>query len=350
MQSTYGAYRDVHRGYINGLAAIAKLVEYRLVNDIANTTNRLRTQSNLMGNPSSAQDVMQEMSDKQAWLARWREMAWHGVGAVGGNVNLLKEKPIGECIQAYLEQGNGSWERITILQEALLAPVYANLENAKNGMRETDPKGQAGFVALHAGLTFEQGPLIYGQLDRLVKEIAEVFPEGSYARLSFAEGVVAVVPPAATPVSRYTGNLVGLTGAATTHPGVSLLGGGPLSAGGFGMTGNTTRLAPFDGMKPMTWGEVLGRRIARLPREAVTLLAVKVMNYVYWLDTNCKKDVEVTNVRKTIATAFLEAKYQLERDLLTQTANQDAPLMRDNSRILHHAFVRITHTDWSGWG
>jgi hypothetical protein len=346
--------------YVNGLAATAKLIEARIENDIAATETQLLAEETkpTQGKPGSLIErassmlieskrsrLFEQFVSKRVWLREWRAAVWQGIAEAGGDVDDLQGKPLDACIAACCQGPDGAFARFSLLQEAVLAPVYGEFDGLPKGLKEMDVEAQNRFVAGKAGLAPELGTTIYRDTDAFVKGAQDYWKKVVGFALFSGVTMAAVALVAAPAIAGAIGAAAGLSGAAAVSHGLALLGGGSLASGGFGMAGGMAVLTASGGVtSAAAAGGSAASFLRRLPTESVTISAAKVLNYVKYLDTvrTPSDSAAARKIREEEIAAFLATKHNLERDVLAgQVPADEAAKAADAIRVLHFAYGRL---------
>lgn len=358
MMSTFqDQQNEAQRIYLNGMAALAKLIEIRIENDIRQSEEQLSSEEAKQpvgrGVISTASTTLiekkrrklrEQVEGKQRWFRLWHAKVWEGVAAGQGNVVYLQQKPLANCMASYTKGQHGEYERFSLLQEAILAPVYGEFENMPRGLTELNPREQAQLVARNAGFAPELGAVVYDDTEAFIKTVQNFWPKVTQAGLVSGLAMATVAVIAAPAIAGVIGGLFGLHGAAAMSFGLALLGGGPLAAGGLGMAGGVAVLGTSGGLLGIaSGGGSTASFLARLPKESIALSMAKIVNYVKYLNSVPPNEMaRATAIRSSVLAAFLEMKHEFEREVVMDgVPAEDASETSEKIRIFHVAYTRM---------
>ncbi|MBU3129019.1 hypothetical protein [Clostridium tagluense] len=135
-----------------GYALIIKLVEMRILADIETTEKRLNEAGQklikLKNNDTifvnikismiqkDISKLQLETNNKKIWLSKWIHMSWKSIEEY--NTYQVKEKSIQQILSKFNENEENILKKYLILQEAVLTPIYAELEGFPKGISEID--------------------------------------------------------------------------------------------------------------------------------------------------------------------------------------------------------------------
>lgn len=335
---------NAQRCYLNGVAALAKLIEARIEHDLQEENSKLLT---LKAGASTATPlnliprtqipgVESAIEKKRVWLEKWRVNVWEAVEQAGGNASHLKQKPLEACISSYAN--NNEIARFLLLQEAVLAPMYDEFEGSPKNITElVAPRKQALYLSPLVNLPEKVGCDIYNNADAFIKRTynsSNMLPSPIVTGLAFANLFLLGV----SPIGGLVGRLSGLSGASAVSHGLAVLGGGSIASGGLGVAGGIKVI----GLGGFTLGCLFRAGISeltRLPEHTLTMSMCRVSNVVKYLsESHEPRAMEYMN---SVIDSFLSTKQKLERELLTTQMPHDKIV--ENKKALHILTITYDH-------
>ncbi|MFV8829180.1 hypothetical protein [Alkalihalobacterium sp. APHAB7] len=322
-----------------GLAFIIKLVEKRVEIDLAIVREKItQEQQKLPQKPQPktiigvanilkgsynnikhtydswrADSLRKELTDKKQWLTLWSEQAW----ATLKHDQSLKQATIEELKNIFLEKKENEYKLYLLLQEAVLTPVYAELEGFPKGLSERDMNKGLEVISTECGFSNHVGKSIIKNTGNFLKEVNNYW--GRVIKWSIAGTGAAILTAglAAPAIAAAIGGTMGLAGAAATSAGLAAIGGGAIAAGGLGMAGGLQILIGGGALLGAVGGGSIANFIGKLPKDAIAVSMVKIINYVTYLRSDYgKNDFYANQLSHRVIQAFLLFKHQAETEFL----------------------------------
>jgi hypothetical protein len=341
----------------NGMAAVTKLVEARLENDIALTEAILRVEeskeistssgpmamlSNLLRD-KARESLRKEIAQKRLWRDAWHRAVWEGLEKAEADVGHLQGKSLPECLASYPTGTPLEFRRFLICQEAVLAPVYGEFEGLPKGLKERESKRQYQLVAEQAGFDPAVGRDIHENTEAFLAGLKGHREKLVWFTVIGSLTVASVLLVSAVPIAGVIGGLAGFHGAAAISFGLAFLGGGSLAAGGMGMAGGVLMLGVGGGALGAGTGACIAKYVAHVPTEASALEMAMLVNYVRHLRSVTGTGLQnARSATEEAVSQFLKTKHLLETEVLqgnldSETAKKAGGVIR----ILNVTFDRL---------
>ncbi|WP_216828596.1 hypothetical protein [Alkalihalobacterium elongatum] len=321
---------------IYGLAIIIKLVEKRIETDLSIVREKItleqqkkiipktngRVANVLKGSYDNlkhtydnwrAEALRKELTDKKQWLTLWSEQAWVALSHNPGLRNLTIE----ELKTRFLLKKENEYKMYLLLQEAILTPVYAELEGFPKGLSERDMNKGIAVITTQCGFPGEVGKNIIKNTGNFLKEVNNYW--GRVIKWSIAGTGAAILTAglAAPAIAAAIGGTMGLAGAAATSAGLAAIGGGAIAAGGLGMAGGMQILIGGGALLGAVGGGSIANFIGKLPKDAIAVSMVKIINYITYLRTYySKNDFYANHISQSVIKSFLMFKHEAETEFL----------------------------------
>ncbi|UCZ53525.1 hypothetical protein LGQ02_01615 [Bacillus shivajii] len=329
-----GAIDEFHID-VYGLALIIKLVELRVHEDIRIVRQKMESEESVSQKPKEpgfigglknsyhsmkgsydnwkGDQLTKEINEKQRWLNKWSNDTWQSLGS---HQTAIRSQSLQEIKSQFLAKRENQYKLYLVLQEAVLTPVYGEMEGFPKGQKERDIYGGIGVISRECGFSQETGKQMLKEANHFLKEVNNYW--GKVIKWSLAgTGAALLTAGLAAPViAGAIGGAMGLSGAAATSAGLAAIGGGAIAAGGLGMAGGMQILIGGGALLGAAGGAGVANFVGKLPQDAISVSMVKIINYNHYLQTHHRNNMEAKQINERVLHAFLTFKHQAEREVL----------------------------------
>lgn len=356
-----------------GVGLIIKLVQIRVEKDIIKVERKLQAELNGVENINpegffnkvkntygnhKVNQLQKEINQKRAWIYNWSEKAWSTIPS-GFNI---RDKSIDELLEVYSSTPKLNLKRFLILQEAVLAPIYAQEKKTYGSLKEIDIEENLEHISRICYFPGSMGNAILKDTTSFLKKSSGYWKRVIKWTL-IATGMALMTAGLAAPtIAAAVGGMMGLSGAAATTAGFAVFGGGSLAAGGMGMAGGMQVLVGGGALVGALSGAGVANLIGKLPQEAVAVSLAKVINYVEFLKseknhyiqsgreistevaydgTDTISDSNPKEMSMTILSHFLESKHRSERGLMLNPTLENKSEALKNIQIMDLAYHEL---------
>ncbi len=346
---------------IYGLALIIKLVELRVNKDIEFIKKKIETEkneqykrneNNFWGSVKSSYEsvkgtydnwkddrLSKEIANKERWIKKWSEQTWNSLG----ENQHIRSQSLQEIKRRFLSNEENQYKLYLVLQEAVLTPVYGELDGFPKGLKEIHIYDGVGIIAVECGFSSKTGKQILKSANNFLKEVNNYW--GKVIKWSIAgTGATLLTAGLAAPlVAGAIGGAMGLSGAAATTAGLAAIGGGAIAAGGLGMAGGMQILIGGGALLGAAGGAgaSMANFIGKLPKDAISVSMVKIINYIEYLRTD-HNNFQVEQILNRVLQAFLDFKHQAEKEaLINFTTLEDKESTYKVIEIMNFTYKKI---------
>lgn len=335
----------------DGYTLIQKLVQFRMDEDLAYEYHGLRVieekQQNIAQKNGilhslnkahknhAASKMLERIRKKEEWKAYWEAKNLIPLPEI------LRDAAIEQLINDFNATVEGRIQLFLIMQEVIHTPIYYDMDHFKDAGEETNFEAHIDKISHLCGFG-PWGKKIYKDTEKFFKDIKDEGGKMLKWGITDLVGVGSIAAVLALPaIAPAVGGLLGLSGAAATTAGLTMLGGGSIAAG-VGMVGGMTVLVGGSSLLGVVALDAVGKILSQIPQEAVALNIVKVVNLIHYLKSDDNRDqVATIDILIKAQELFLEFKHQIEREMLLTGIYNTKKEMMQMTHILNRAFRQL---------
>lgn len=334
-----------------GYAIIIRLIDTRYRLDISLTRNQCMElppstdistgffadikRSYIEGKREKLERILKE---KETYYENWSQKSWVYLESIlpTNQIEKLKTDDIQLLVSQFQQRDKTTI--YLILQEVVLTPLYIG-KSEQEHLKEINRDYGFEVCSRLCGLPGNMGKIIIKRTDKLFKEATNFwgkllkYTTAGIALLTLSAGLA--TPAIATAI----GGAMGLSGAAAYSAGLAFLGGGAIAAGGLGMAGGLSILIGGGALLGAASGAGAALFLTKLPKEALLLSLIKLVDYAYYL--NSVKDANAYYTLNQLKTQYLSAKHNVERELLLENNNFNSTEVEDVVVALNFAYLKL---------
>lgn len=344
-----------------GLAFIIKLVEKRVEVDLQIVKEKIESEKKIASQQSGSgisgalkgsyeklkssyehwrdDKLTNELADKERWLSLWSKQAWDTL-LLWPN---LKNQSIDQIRSTFLSNRENELKLYLLLQEAVLTPIYCPIANFDKQLSERDMNKGLEVIARECGFPVEVAKSILKNTESFLKDINNYWGKVLTWSIAGTGAAILTAGLAAPLIAGAIGGAMGLAGAAATTAGLAAIGGGAIAAGGLGMAGGMQILIGGGALLGAVGGGSVANFISKLPKDAISVSMVKIVNYVTYLRTYFgEHNADAKRLCEKVLTAFLQFKHQAEKDyLLGFSKIEDPENAKKAMDIMHVTYKKL---------
>lgn len=324
---------------------VIKLLERRINLDILHERNeisRLEIQSNTSNKDnfitnmysrnreSKARSRESILEQKITWLHSWKEKIY---------VNELldfKEIDIIYIKNIYDKNCKNPNKTFLILQEALLNPIYFNLDSTnKNDLKEINFDLTIKTICGILDMTNRTGQYIISDTDKYIKDYSDYWSKMALYGVIGSCLMVLTAGVFTPAIAVGIGGTLGYSGAAAYTAGLALLGGGSIALGGAGLAGGTLFIMSTGAILGGFTGIKVSTLVSNMSKEYLFISMIKLINYINFL-----KEENQHHNKKTISKIkndFIDFKSNYEKDIINENVEMDS----EKVNILNYIFLKL---------
>lgn len=334
-----------------GYAIIIRLIETRYRLDISATRNQCtELPPSTVGSSGFFADIKRSyienkkgkldnnLKEKEIFFLKWLQKSWIDLenNLPRNQVESFKTDDIQLLVRKFQQRDEA--KIYLILQEVVLTPLYRG-EYEREKLKEINREHGFEVCSRLCGLPDNMGNTIIKRTDKLFKEATNFW--GKLMKYTTAGiAILTVTAGLATPaIATAIGGAMGLSGAAAYSAGLAFLGGGAITAGGLGMAGGLSVLIGGGALLGAASGAGASLFLTKLPKEALLLSLIKLVDYAYYL--NSVSDRHSYATLNQIKTHYLTAKHNVEREFLLENNNFSSEKVEDVVCALNFAYLKL---------
>lgn len=335
-----------------GYTLIQKLVQFRMVEDLAYEYHELRVIEEKQRNISqksgilhslnkahknhAASKALERIRKKEEWKTYWEAKNLLPLP------EFLRDAEIEPFIHELSASIEGRVQLFLIMQEVIHTPIYYDMDHFKHAGEESDFEAHIDKIS-HMCEFGPWGVEVHKNTEKFFKDIKDeggkMFKWGSTGLTDVGSiAAVLALPVIAPAVSR----MLGVSGTTATTAGLTMLGGGSIAAGGPEVAGGMTVLVGGSSLLGALNDDAIGSMLSQIPQEAVALSIVKIINLIHYLKSDDNRDQTATmDILLKAQDMFLEFKHKTEREMLLNGMYNSKKEMMQMTHILNRAFRQL---------
>ncbi|MCB2312081.1 DUF726 domain-containing protein [Clostridium tagluense] len=339
-----------------GYALIIKLVEMRVLADIETTEKRLNEAGQklikLKNNDTifvnikismiqkDISKLQLETNNKKIWLSKWIHMSWKSIEEY--NTYQVKEKSVQQILSKFNENEENILKKYLILQEAVLTPIYAELEGFPKGISEIDQYHNCEVISETIEFPRNLGKSILKNTESFLKGLNNHWDKMFKWAVAGVAVTVITAGIAAPAIAGAVGGLMGLHGAAATAAGFAFFGGGAIASGGFGMAGGLSVIIGGGSILGAVGGFNIAKMIGDIQHEYISISMIKIANYISYLSTVEEPNkLKSQQIIKRIVNKFLNLKHNIETETLLGNCNNDIDKYLKTIKTMDYTYGKL---------